>query len=61
MKTQLYGFQENRAGTTEELKELLRDKLRNISPETLHNVRTNFYNRLGYCSAANGGLFEHLL
>lgn len=32
-----------------------------ISQYQLANVRREFYDRLGYCLAANGGLFEHLL
>lgn len=32
-----------------------------ISVYQLANVRREFYDRLGYCLAVNGGLFEHLL
>lgn len=33
----------------------------NITERQLANVRRTFYDRLGYCLAENGGLFEHLL
>ncbi|XP_031329394.1 uncharacterized protein LOC116181049 [Photinus pyralis] len=32
-----------------------------ITNRELANVRNSFYNRLGYCLAQNGGLFEYLL
>lgn len=32
-----------------------------ISVYQIANVRREFYDRLGYCLAVNGGLFEHLL
>lgn len=57
----LYGFQEHRANTLDELRMQIVNSFRGISPEMLFNVRTNFYNRLGFCSAVQGGRFEHLL
>jgi hypothetical protein len=45
----------------EELKVSISAASDRISAFQLHNVRTEFYNRLGYCLAVNGGLFEHLI
>lgn len=45
----------------EQLKNSIQAYSARISPPQLANVRTAFYNRLGYCLAADGGLFEHLI
>lgn len=45
----------------EQLKAVISNECRKINARQLHNVRHGFYNRLGYCLAQNGGLFEHLI
>jgi hypothetical protein len=44
-----------------ELKQAIINECRLISCYKLANVRREFYDRIGYCLAANGYLFEHLL
>lgn len=61
LKSKLYVFQEDRANNLNDLGIRITNLLGDISPEVLANVRGNFYNRLGYCLAAYGGLFEHLI
>lgn len=43
------------------LRQAIFEECDNITDRQLANVRASFYNRLGYCLAENGGLFEHLL
>lgn len=43
------------------LKDKITEVCFNISPRLLDNIRRNFYDRLGYCMAVNGNLFEHLI
>lgn len=57
----LYGHRHERATTLEELRVKITNVVNSIAPETLINVRTEFYDRLGYCEAQQGGLFEHLI
>lgn len=45
----------------EELKNAISAACNQISPYQLSNVRNEVYDRLGYCLAVNGGLFEHLI
>lgn len=45
----------------EELKDRIRYCCRQITAEAIQNILREFYNRLGYCLAENGGHFEHLL
>lgn len=60
LKNQLY--KNNFAyANVDDLKEAIREKCATISPQMLANVRRSFYDRLGYCLAANGALFEHLI
>lgn len=61
VKSQIYGFRENRANNLEELRQLIEHSFQLITPNMLANVRRGFYDRLGYCLAAEGGLIEHLL
>lgn len=61
VKSKIYGFQELRANNLDELRVQIFNTLGDISPEMLFNVRRNFYDRLGYCLTAAGGLFEHLI
>lgn len=61
IKNSLYGFAEDRATNLDELRMKIRNSMQSISPETLANVRRNFYDRLGFCLAVEGGRFEHLI
>lgn len=45
----------------DELKNAISAECNKISVYQLANVRREFYDRLGYCLAANGGIFEHFL
>lgn len=45
----------------EDLREAIIQGCRQITNRQLANVRREFYNRLGYCLAQNGGHFEHLI
>jgi len=45
----------------EQLKNSISAACAQISPQQLSHTRREFYDRLGYCLAANGGLFEHLI
>lgn len=44
----------------EALENEIRRILVNIPQQLLINTTNDFYERLGFCAAANGGLFEHL-
>jgi hypothetical protein len=44
-----------------DLKEAIVENCQNVSHYMLANVRREFYDRLGYCLAVNGGLFEHIV
>lgn len=61
VKQKIYTHQHQRATNLVELRQKLMDACRDISPLMLTDVRQNFFDRLGYCLAQNGGLFEHLL
>lgn len=61
VKSKIYGFQEHRANTLEDLRQKITDAFQEISPSTLSHVRQGFYDRLGYCLTQGGGLFEYLL
>lgn len=61
IKTKVYGFQEQRATTINDLKIKILDAFRSITPEIIGNVRRGFYDRLGYCLAQSGGRFEYFL
>lgn len=58
---EIYGHQHERANNLDELKGKIRQSLIEITPDVLENVLREFYDRLGYCLAQNGGLFENLL
>lgn len=58
---EIYRHQHERANNLDELRQKITDVLVSITPEVLAHTRTAFYDRLGYCLAQNGGLFEHLL
>lgn len=57
LKSKVYAH--NRANNLDELREKLLEATRAISVEMLGNVRRNFYDRLGYCLASQGGIFEN--
>lgn len=61
VKQQVYGQRHERATNLDELRQKIIEVHANITPELLANTRRAFYDRLGYCLAQNGGLFEHLL
>jgi len=61
LKTSIYGHNNTRPQNLEELREKIFEVSNNITPLMLSNVRNSFYNRLGYCLAKGGGLFEHEL
>lgn len=59
LKSKIYnGIPFNNA---EELKNAIRAECERITCHQLANVRRQFYDRLGYCQAVDGNLFEHLL
>lgn len=45
----------------DELRNAISAECNRISMYQLANVRKEFYDRLGYCLAVNGGIFEHLI
>ena len=51
----------NRPNNIEDLKNEIRLAFRNISQQTIINVQREFFDRLGYCRAVNGGHFQHLI
>lgn len=59
-KSAIYGH-ENMPNTLEDLRAKISEVFQSITPNMLSNVRRGFYNRLGYCLAQEGGLFEHLI
>ena len=61
LTTQIYSHLHERPRNLEELREKITNILNCVSPETLSNVRREFYDRLGYCEAQQGGLFEHFI
>ncbi|KAL1517988.1 hypothetical protein ABEB36_001678 [Hypothenemus hampei] len=61
VKSTIYRFQDDRANNLDELRIKIQNCMQTISPEILANVRRNFYDRLGYCSAQEGSRFEHLI
>lgn len=50
-----------RVATLEELREQIVMACNQVTAQELSNMRQGFYNRLGYCSAVFGAVFEHLL
>lgn len=54
-------YNEVQFNNAEELRNAISDRCRGLSQYQLARVRREFYDRLGYCSAAEGGIFEHLL
>ena len=52
---------QNRPRNIDELKEAITQEIRNISRETLLQVRRSFSERIEKCLEVNGGHFEHLL
>lgn len=59
LKTQIYS--RNRPENLQQLRQRIVDTCANISPQMLENTRADFYNRLGYCLASDGGIFENMI
>jgi hypothetical protein len=57
----IYGHRHNRPRNLDELRVKIVQIANSITQEMLTNVRREVYDRLGYCEAQQGGLFEHLL
>lgn len=54
-------YDHRRAENLEELRQKVQWAFECVTREMLINMRRGFYNRLGYCLAVEGDLFEHLL
>jgi hypothetical protein len=54
-------YKDKKYPNLDELKNAISAECNRISVYQLANVRREFYDRLGYCLAVNGGIFEHLL
>lgn len=61
VKSKIYGFQEDRANSLEELRIKISDAFQSVTPGMLANMRRSFYDRLGYCLLAEGNVFEPLI
>lgn len=61
IKNTVFHHIDERPQNLEELQNRISEVCNNIAPHIFENVRRNFYDRLGYCSAAHGELFEHLI
>jgi len=61
LKNQIYGHRHIRCENLDELRHRIIELCADINPNTLTKVRQNFYDRLSYCTAEQGGLFEHLI
>lgn len=59
VKQTIYQHEYNRAHNLQELRIKIIDAVNNIPPAMLTQVREEFYNRLGYCQAKFGGIFEN--
>lgn len=60
-KETIYGHDHERARNLGDLRARIINVFENISPEVLAKVRSEFYNRLGYCEAQQGDIFEPLI
>lgn len=54
-------YDRQRAEDVEELRQRILAAFECVTPEMLTKVRRSFYDRLGYCLAVEGNIFEHLL
>ena len=54
-------YKDKKYPNLDELKNAISAQCNRISVYQLANVRREFYDRLGYCLAVDGGIFEHLL
>lgn len=61
LKSKIYGHAHERPRNLDELRAKIVAALEAITPEVLSNVRREFYDRLGYCEAQQGNIFENLL
>lgn len=58
LEQKIYGHENTRPANLQELEDHILNTSNNITPQMLDNVRSNFYDRLGFCLAKNGGIFE---
>lgn len=58
---QIYRYPHERPANLDELRAKIFDVTNSVTPEVLLNVRREFYDRLGYCEAQQGNVFEHLI
>lgn len=58
IKEIIYKFQATRANNLHELRIKIIEASQNITAETFADVRSEFYDRLGYCLMKGGGIFE---
>lgn len=61
IKSLIYRREEVRPHTLDDLRNKIIEACATITPQMLINARRSFYDRLGYCLAQEGGVFEHLL
>lgn len=61
VKNSIYGHNHERPMNIDELRLKIVQSLENIPAVMLAKVRSEFYNRLGYCEAQQGGIFEPLI
>lgn len=61
LKGSIYKHRHERAGDLQELRIKINNALASVTPQMLLNVRRSFYDRLGYCLAQEGGIFEPLI
>lgn len=54
-------YSEDRIQNKEELKNKIAQAIDSLTQQMMQNVRNAFYNRLTYCLAENGNVFEYLL
>lgn len=60
LKNSIYGY-ENRPNNLDELRVKINEVSHAIPADMLLNVQRSFYDRMGYCLAQEGGIFENLL
>lgn len=61
IKQTIYTHHHQRANNLDELRLKIVEATQNITPAMLREVRQEFYDRLGYCLAQQGDVFEHLI
>lgn len=58
LKSRVY---QNRPNNLDDLKARIRHECNLVTPQTIQNVLTAFYDRLGYCQMVQGHQFEHFV